>query len=84
MVGTLMGGLLLGILLARPLSSMLPEHFGWRAVFVAAALMTLATVGVAAATVPRHVPAHRASYARVLSSLRHSFMRHPLLRQRAL
>ena len=83
-VGTIMGGLLLGILLARPLSSMIAEHFGWRAVFVAAATMTLATVGVMAATMPRRVPEHRASYGQLLASLKHLFVRHPLLRRRAL
>src|SRR6195952_5972420 len=32
-VGSIMGGLLLGILLARPASSLIADHFGWRAVF---------------------------------------------------
>ena len=30
-VGNIMGGLLLGILLARPLSSLVADHFGWQA-----------------------------------------------------
>ncbi|HWV10109.1 MAG TPA: MFS transporter, partial [Pseudomonas sp.] len=38
-VGNIMGGLLLGILLARPLSSLVADHFGWRMVFIAAALL---------------------------------------------
>lgn len=36
-VGTIMSGLLLGILLARPLSSVVADAFGWRFVFAAAA-----------------------------------------------
>ncbi|KAB0599486.1 MFS transporter [Cupriavidus gilardii] len=83
-VGTIMGGLLSGILLARPLSSLLAEALGWRAVFVAAAAMTLATVAIIALTLPRRVPEHRARYLELLASLWHLLMRFPLLRQRAL
>ncbi|MFM0397795.1 MFS transporter, partial [Paraburkholderia phytofirmans] len=32
-VGTIMSGLLLGILLSRPISSVVAGHFGWRVVF---------------------------------------------------
>jgi len=35
-VGSIMGGLLLGILLVRPVSSVVADHFGWLAVFIAA------------------------------------------------
>ncbi|MCP2789034.1 MFS transporter, partial [Salmonella enterica subsp. enterica serovar Typhimurium] len=80
----IMGGLLSGILLARPLSSLLAEALGWRAVFVAAAAMTLATVAIIALTLPRRVPEHRARYLELLASLWHLLMRFPLLRQRAL
>ncbi|WP_456280339.1 MFS transporter [Cupriavidus sp. JZ107] len=83
-VGTIMGGLLSGILLARPLSSLLAEALGWRAVFVAAATMTLATVAIIALTLPRRVPEHRARYGQLLVSLWHLLARFPLLRQRAL
>ena len=37
-VGTIMSGLLLGILLSRPISSVVAGHFGWRAVFGSAAV----------------------------------------------
>jgi len=83
-VGTIMGGLLSGILLSRPLSSMAAQWFGWRAVFFIAAAMTLATVVIIAMTLPRRVPQHRASYASLLASLWHLFTRFAVLRQRAL
>ncbi|RQH01097.1 MFS transporter [Paraburkholderia dinghuensis] len=83
-VGNIMSGLLLGILLARPLSSFLAQHFGWRAVFMFAAAMTLGTVGVIAATLPRRVPEHTSNYGQLLGSLWHLFTRFAVLRERAL
>ncbi|MFJ3466163.1 MFS transporter [Pseudomonas sp. NPDC090203] len=82
-VGSIMGGLLLGILLARPASSLIADHFGWRAVFgVAAVLMLLISV-VLATTIPKHQPAHSASYGQLLKSLWTLLSKQPVLRQRA-
>ncbi|TPQ33478.1 MFS transporter [Cupriavidus pinatubonensis] len=83
-VGTIMGGLLSGILLSRPLSSMLAQYFGWRAVFYIAAATTLITVGIITTTLPRRTPQHRATYAQLLVSLWHLFTRYAVLRQRSL
>ncbi|WP_211950886.1 MFS transporter [Cupriavidus yeoncheonensis] len=83
-VGTIMGGLLSGILLSRPLSSMLAQYFGWRAVFYIAAAMTLVTVAIIVTTLPRRTPEHRATYAGLIASLWHLFTRHAVLRQRSL
>lgn len=83
-VGTIMGGLLSGILLSRPLSSLLAQYLGWRAVFYVAAAMTLATVAIIATTLPRRTPQHRATYASLISSLWHLLARYPVLRQRSL
>lgn len=82
-VGTIMGGLLSGILLSRPLSSMLAQYFGWRAVFYIAAAMTLIMVGIITTTLPQRTPQHRATYAELLVSLWHLFARHAVLRQRS-
>jgi predicted MFS family arabinose efflux permease len=83
-VGNIMSGLLLGILLARPLASLVAGEFGWRAVYLmAAALMQLITL-VIATTIPRHAPSHRASYGQLLSSLVHLLRHYPTLRRRAL
>lgn len=83
-VGNIMSGLLLGILLARPLSSLVADHFGWRAVFLYAAVVMLVIVAVLALTIPKRVPDHKASYGELLRSLMTLMRRHAVLRQRAL
>ncbi|MCD5995501.1 MFS transporter [Pseudomonas sp. CDFA 602] len=82
-VGSIMGGLLLGILLARPISSLVADHFGWRAVFGSAAVVMLGISVVLATTVPKRVPDHRASYGQLLFSLWTLLRTQPVLRQRA-
>ena len=82
-VGNIMSGLLLGILLARPLASLVAGEFGWRAVYLmAATLMLLITLVIS--SIPRHAPSHRASYGQLLASLIHLLRRYPTLRRRAL
>ncbi|MGY2170458.1 MFS transporter [Pseudomonas gingeri] len=83
-VGAIMGGLLLGILLARPLSSVVADHFGWRTVFIAAAVLMLLIMLVILVTMPKRQPSHSATYGQLLASLGHLFRRQPVLRQRAL
>ena len=83
-VGNIMSGLLLGILLARPLASLVAGEFGWRAVYLMAAGLMLVITLVIATTIPRHAPSHRASYGQLLASLVHLLRRYPTLRRRAL
>lgn len=83
-VGNIMSGLLLGILLARPLASLVAGEFGWRAVYLMAAGLMLLITLVIATTIPRHAPSHRASYGQLLASLIHLLRRYPTLRRRAL
>nr|WP_133749380.1 MFS transporter [Pseudomonas sp. LP_7_YM] len=82
-VGSIMGGLLLGILLARPASSLIADHFGWRAVFGTAAVMMLLISAVLATTIPKYQPTHKASYGQLLKSLWGLLLKQPALRQRA-
>lgn len=83
-VGNIMSGLLLGILLARPVASLVAGHFGWRTVFFGAAALMIGIGLTIALTIPRHAPNHRASYAQLLGSLWHLLRRFPALRRRAL
>ncbi|MGF6777685.1 MFS transporter [Paraburkholderia sp. GAS334] len=83
-VGTIMSGLLLGILLSRPISSSIAGQFGWRAVFgFGAVVMTLVTV-LLALTLPGRRPNHSASYLQLIRSLERLVATLPVLRQRSL
>lgn len=82
-VGSIMGGLLLGILLARPVSSLVADHFGWRAMFMAAAAVMVFISAVLMLTIPKRQPDHNASYGQLLGSLGTLLRKQPVLRQRA-
>ncbi|MFL1502317.1 MFS transporter [Pseudomonas sp. O64] len=82
-VGSIMGGLLLGILLARPVSSVVADHFGWRTMFMAAAALMAFISVVLLMTIPKRQPDHSASYGQLLRSLGTLLREQPVLRQRA-
>jgi predicted MFS family arabinose efflux permease len=82
-VGSVMSGLLFGILLSRPLSGLVADHFGWRTVFAAAAVLMLAIVVLLGLTMPQRRPAHTASYGQLIRSLLVLLRTQPVLRQRA-
>ncbi|AXF16473.1 MFS transporter [Paraburkholderia caledonica] len=83
-VGTIMSGLLLGILLSRPISSVIAGHFGWRAVFGSAAVLMALVTSVLALTIPRRQPEHKATYFELIGSLAHLLRTMPILRHRSL
>jgi predicted MFS family arabinose efflux permease len=73
-IGNVMAGLLAGIMLARPASSMLADTFGWRAVFWVSAGLMLVLTGWLAKALPESGqadkrPRIRAGYGRILSSM---------------
>jgi len=82
-VGNVMSGLLLGILLARPVSSLIAHEAGWRPVFGLSAGLMLILALALRRILPRRNPAHDSSYARLLHSLWILFINNPLLRRRA-
>lgn len=80
-VGTVMTGLLLGILLSRVVSGFVAEHWGWRAMFLAAA-MSIALIGVAIwRGLPRFKATTHLSYGALLGSLGKLWKHHPALRR---
>lgn len=82
-VGTVTGGLLLGILLARPAASFIADLFGWRAVFAAAAVLMVALGILLAATLPARRPGGAESYRGVIGSMPGLLWRSTPLRRRA-
>ena len=83
-VGTVMTGLLLGILLSRVVSGFVAEHWGWRAVFVAASIGVVAMAGVMARFLPHFAPTSQVSYPALLQSLAALWKEHRKLRLAAL
>lgn len=80
-VGTVMTGLLLGILLSRVVSGFVAEHWGWRVMFGVAAL-SVALVGLAAwHQLPRFQPTTNLSYVALLQSLGTLWRQHAALRR---
>jgi len=79
-VGTVMTGLLMGILLSRVASGFIAEHFGWRAVFLAAAVSIALMTIVLARGLPRFAPTTTQSYPALLRSLGHLWVAHRRLR----
>ncbi len=82
-VGTVMSGLLLGILLARPVASAVTALFGWRAVFFISAGLMAGLAPLLRFTLPVRKPDARQSYAGLLASLFAMPFKVRILRQRA-
>ncbi|WP_296946495.1 MFS transporter [uncultured Massilia sp.] len=83
-VGTVMTGLLLGILLSRVASGFVAEQYGWRTVFVLAAASIALMALVMARGLPRFAPTSNVSYPALLRSLATLWGQHRTLRQAAL
>ncbi|TLX54836.1 MFS transporter [Stutzerimonas nosocomialis] len=82
-VGTVMTGLLLGILLSRVMSGLVAEQFGWRAVYgLAAVSIALVCLG-AWRSLPRFAPTTSLGYGALLGSMLQLWSRHPALRRAA-
>jgi predicted MFS family arabinose efflux permease len=83
-VGTVMTGLLLGILLSRVVSGFVAQVLGWRELYGLAAL-SIALIGVALWRVlPRFSPGTQMSYPALLHSMGQLWKRYPGLRHAAI
>ncbi|WP_248919215.1 MFS transporter [Pseudomonas entomophila] len=83
-VGTLMSGLLLGILLARTAAGFMAELGGWRSIYVLAAVL----MAITALALYRSLPQHRShaglKYPALIGSVFRLFIEEPVLRLRSL
>jgi predicted MFS family arabinose efflux permease len=83
-IGTVMSGLLTGIMLARPIALFVATAFGWRAIFFGSAALMLAIALALALLMPRHRPASNLHYGQIIGSMGRLFLTMPMLRLRAL
>ncbi len=83
-VGTVMSGLLIGILVSRTLSGIVAELFGWRIVFATAAVVMVALALLLHRALPRVAPTSDLPYGTALRSVLKLVSDEALLRQRML
>ncbi len=83
-VGTVMSGLLLGILLARTGAGLVAGASSWRVVYVVAAVLVVVLAGVLWRALPEDPPRPRPSYPALLRSTVSLWRAEPLLRRRSL
>jgi predicted MFS family arabinose efflux permease len=83
-VGIVLGGMLIGILLARTVAGFVGTWFDWRTMYAAAAVMMVAMAGLLRAILPVSRPDARIRYRELLSSLIPLARKLPALRQAAI
>lgn len=83
-VGSIMSGLLVGILLSRTLSGIVGQHFGWRAMFWIAAGIVFLLMLLMWLSFPKSRPDFKGSYGALMRSLFTLVKQQPLLREAAL
>ena len=80
----LMTGLTIGILLSRILSGSIAEYWGWRSVFLVAAILAI-IIGVSLyRQLPSRAPAVKMAYPKLIASMFTLLKHHALLRESAL
>lgn len=82
-IGNIMSGLILGVLLSRPLASVVAGVFGWRASYLVLAIAVGSLVILLARTLPQRRPARTNHYRVLLSSMTSLLREEPVLRRRA-
>jgi len=81
-VGTVMSGLMIGVLTARVISGLVAAAAGWRPVYVAAAVFMLVLAAVLRRMLPQVQPSGRIRYRALLGSVLTLVRSEPVLRQR--
>ncbi|WER48090.1 MFS transporter [Cupriavidus sp. WKF15] len=82
-VGNVTSGLLLGIMLARPIASIVADLWGWHAIFALSAVVMAVLSFVLARRLPQRKPAPGLRYAEMLGSMWRLLRTQPVLRRRA-
>jgi predicted MFS family arabinose efflux permease len=82
-IGSVMTGLLLGILLARTLASLVAAAWGWRTIYLISAALMLAVAVTLVRALPRRHPGQHISYPRLMRSICELVRSEPALGRRA-
>lgn len=80
-IGTIMSGLLIGILLSRTISGILGSYFGWRTVYLIAAIMMLILMVILRKFIPLCEPESDIKYTQLLRSMIDLIKNEPVLRE---
>jgi predicted MFS family arabinose efflux permease len=83
-VGKVMGGLMVGIMLARPAASIIADLAGWRTVFFISAALMLAVALAVSRLLPPRRPDPALGYGALMASMAKLMATTPVLRRRAL
>ncbi|MEC3249809.1 MFS transporter [Bacillus cereus] len=83
-VGNVMSGLLLGIMLARPISSLVADIWGWGAIFALSATVIIVLAFVLSKVLPTRKPTAKTNYIVLLNSMWQLLRTTPILRRRAI
>jgi predicted MFS family arabinose efflux permease len=80
-IGTILSGVLVGVLLARTLSGTIAQHFGWRTMFIVAAVMSAIFGLLLRFELPEVKPRAGVRYPELMRSIGALFLELPKLRQ---
>lgn len=80
-IGTIMSGLLVGILLSRTLSGVIGHHLGWRAMFWIAAGISAMLAVIMITSFPSSKPGFNGTYGQLMKSLLTLIKEQPVLRE---
>lgn len=83
-IGTVMAGVLAGILFSRTLSGFVGDFAGWREMFWLGAPLALLGAVLMVAVLPSHAPVSKMKYGTAIRSLVHYWNTHPRLRTAAI
>ncbi|MET3434614.1 putative MFS family arabinose efflux permease [Herbaspirillum seropedicae] len=82
-IGNVMSGLMLGILLSRPIASLVTQFFGWRYFYGALGMSVAILTIILYRRIPSFRPTGRATYGQLVRSLMSLVKEEPVLRYRA-
>jgi predicted MFS family arabinose efflux permease len=83
-VGKVMSGLLLGIMLARPVASIITDLWNWQAIFFLSAGLMAALIILLRFKLPKRVPTQNGSYGGIIKSMLTLIKTTSVLRRRSL